>query len=446
MTETNRRSFKSPGKPTVNPEGRFILTCREGRDVKIPIDEYRREMLQRVVREAGNLQDFRQLWIEARKRRELINHLLGENYSPEVLRELEDMQDFDYYDMFAHHGYHAQALKCQQRGLGYLKQNQTWFDTMPADAVIVLKGFGHQFGLGGTDALETSALWDVPEISLAGGAAQPNLSINDLKALLVPNLSSDKQNQIAANLKAQLAEVETARNALEVQKKEIVNLANAYIRESIEQSSNTVGAGLARDSGHSRDLSDAVTHSRARPAPTFEIRLGDVLEEVKQGIGQNWADYPVLGATRNGLAPAKEPPGKYPQRYKPVFSGTVFYNPMRIMIGSIASVDDDDEPGITSPDYVALRGKAGVVDSRWFYYWLRSPYGVQCINSLARGAVRERMLFNRLAEGSILLPPYEEQLKALVQLKSVKSGIQKQLDELNKIPERMLAQVFENND
>jgi len=59
------------------------------------------------------------------------------------------------------------------------------------------------------------------------------------------------------------------------------------------------------------------------------------------------------------------------------------------------------------------------------------------------------MLFNRLAEGSILLPPYEEQLrvsKALARLKSVKSGIQKQLDELNKIPERLLAQVFENND
>lgn len=119
------------------------------------------------------------------------------------------------------------------------------------------------------------------------------------------------------------------------------------------------------------------------------------------------------------------------------------------MIGSIAFVDDDDEPGITSPDYVALRGKAGVVDSRWFYYWLRSPYGVQCINSLARGAVRERMLFNRLAEGSILLPPYEEQLrvsKALAELKSVRSGIQKQLDELNKIPERLLTQAFGNTD
>ena len=197
---------------------------------------------------------------------------------------------------------------------------------------------------------------------------------------------------------------------------EIVNLANAFIRESIEQT------------------------------PVTETRLGEVLEEVKKGIGESWADYPVLGATRAGLAPAKEPPGKHPQRYKPVFCGTVFYNPMRIMIGSIAFVDDDDEPGITSPDYVALQGKAGQVDSRWFYYWLRSPYGEQCINSLARGAVRERMLFNRLAEGSILLPPYPEQLrvsKALATLKPVKYAIQKQLDDLDKIPERLLAQAFE---
>jgi type I restriction enzyme, S subunit len=77
--------------------------------------------------------------------------------------------------------------------------------------------------------------------------------------------------------------------------------------------------------------------------------LGDVLIEVKTGIGKDWAKYPVMGATRDGLALAKEPPGKKPQRYKPVFPGTVFYNPMRILIGSIAFVDDDDPAGITSP-------------------------------------------------------------------------------------------------
>jgi type I restriction enzyme S subunit len=46
---------------------------------------------------------------------------------------------------------------------------------------------------------------------------------------------------------------------------------------------------------------------------------------------------------------------------------------MRILIGSVAFVDEGDEPGITSPDYVVFQGKDGKVDSRWFYYWLRSP-------------------------------------------------------------------------
>lgn len=252
-------------------------------------------------------------------------------------------------------------------------------------------------------------------IKASFGGAQPNISQSVIQDLVVPLPLVDKQRQLAAKLKSEFAEVETARNSLEHQKQEITNLANAYIRESIEISS------------------------------TIDTRLGEVLNEVKQGIGASWSDYPVLGATRNGLAPAKEPPGKQPQRYKPVFSGTVFYNPMRIMIGSIAFVDDDDTPGITSPDYVALQGKAGLVDSRWFYYWLRSPYGVQCINSLARGAVRERMLFNRLAEGSILLPSYQEQLrisKALAPLKSMQNAIQQQLDDVNKLPERLLAQAF----
>ena len=255
-------------------------------------------------------------------------------------------------------------------------------------------------------------------IKTSFGGAQPNISQAAVQNIELPLPVITEQTKIAGNLKAQLAEVETARQALEIQQQEVVKLANAYIRESIE-------------------------HSEVSEYP-----LGDVLDEVKKGIGERWADYPVLGATRDGLAPAKEPPGQQPQRYKPVFPGTVFYNPMRILIGSIAFVDDNDQPGITSPDYVALQGKPGLVDSRWFYYWLRSPYGVQCINSLARGAVRERMLFNRLAEGFIQLPPYAEQIRissALKQLQPIKAAMQKQLGDLNKIPERLLAKAFDFN-
>lgn len=153
----------------VNPQGRFILSRRDGRDTPIPVDEYRREVIQRVLSEAHNLDDFRALWIAAPKRRQLIDHLLGDNFSPEVIREIDQMNDFDLYDFFGHHGYHARALKRPDRGNLFISHNQNWFDDMDSKAAIVLKSFGHQFAQGGTDALETPALWEVPEIKQVGG-------------------------------------------------------------------------------------------------------------------------------------------------------------------------------------------------------------------------------------------------------------------------------------
>lgn len=163
----------------INPQGRFILSRREGRDTPIPVDEYRREVIQRVVSEANNLDDFRTLWIESQKRRQLIDHLLGDNFSPEVIREIDQMNDFDLYDFFGHHGYHARALKRHERGEMFINHNQNWFSAMDDKAAIVLKGLGSQFAQGGTDALESQNLWEVPAIKLAGG-------LNALRGLGAP--------------------------------------------------------------------------------------------------------------------------------------------------------------------------------------------------------------------------------------------------------------------
>lgn len=180
-----------------------------------------------------------------------------------------------------------------------------------------------------------------------------------------------------------------------------------------------------------------------------KTKLGDALTEIKGGVGSDWARFPVYGATVDGLAPAKERPGKNPQKYKPVTPGTIFYNPMRILIGSVAFVDDGDSPGITSPDYVVFRGNEGCVDSYYFYHWLRSPLGHECILSLARGAVRERMLFNRLAEAKVSLPDYEVQQEfanrlrlARAEINRIKSAIDVQLADIKSLPHRIVATSF----
>jgi type I restriction enzyme R subunit len=163
----------------VNAQGRFILVNRDGRATPIPVDEYRREVIERVLREAHNLNDFRKLWIERAKRRRLIDHLLGDQLSPDLIRDIDRMGDFDLFDFFGHHGYHTRALKRPERGAEYINANTAWFAGMDSKPAIVLRGFGAQFAQGGTEALESNALWDVPEIAQAGG-------INALRALGKP--------------------------------------------------------------------------------------------------------------------------------------------------------------------------------------------------------------------------------------------------------------------
>ncbi|WP_407116126.1 DEAD/DEAH box helicase family protein [Bradyrhizobium sp. LMG 9283] len=158
------------GKPVViTAQGRFIVVSRDGRDTPVPVEEYRREVLGRVLNEAHTLEEFRALWIEPHKRRQFIEHLLGERLDPDLIRDEDRMNDFDLYDYFSHHGYHARALRRPERGDLFLTHNQPWFAAMPENAAIVLKGLGHQFAQGGTDALETPALWEVPAIRVAGG-------------------------------------------------------------------------------------------------------------------------------------------------------------------------------------------------------------------------------------------------------------------------------------
>lgn len=175
------------------------------------------------------------------------------------------------------------------------------------------------------------------------------------------------------------------------------------------------------------------------------MSLGECLHEVSRGVGVDWSQYRVIGATRAGAAPAKEKVGKSPERYKLVSGGTVFYNPMRILLGSIGMVDQDDEPGITSPDYVVFKTQAGVLHSRWFYYWLRSHYGEAFIKSLARGAVRERILFRRLTTAQIDIPSWDVQLEIadkLRELARLRGLSREQLAAIERMPAALLRRAF----
>ena len=49
--------------------------------------------------------------------------------------------------------------------------------------------------------------------------------------------------------------------------------------------------------------------------------MGACADEVKEGVGESWSEYSVLGATRDGLAPAKEERGKEPGAIQASYAG-----------------------------------------------------------------------------------------------------------------------------
>ncbi|HOS11870.1 MAG TPA: restriction endonuclease subunit S [Candidatus Aminicenantes bacterium] len=247
------------------------------------------------------------------------------------------------------------------------------------------------------------------------GSRMPRADMNSLMNLKIPLPSLPEQKRIAAILNERMEAIDKARAAAEAALNEAKTLQYSYVQETLK--------------------------NRVK----YPISLKECLIEVTKGIGEDWHKFPVLGATRDGLSSAKEPPGKRPERYKYVSEGTIFYNPMRILIGSIAFVDGKEEEGITSPDYVVFKTKQGIMHHRWFYHWLRSPQGDNLIRTLARGAVRERMLFKRLSSGYINIPDWNAQSCAAEKIKLVKPLIQyfqSQLREINALPAALLRKAF----
>jgi type I restriction enzyme S subunit len=251
--------------------------------------------------------------------------------------------------------------------------------------------------------------------NFTGAVGQQRVPEAYLAELELPFPPLSEQRRIAARLHEQLADVAQARAAVQAQNETLDIFAHAVLRQS-----------LSNGNGQ-------------------KVRFSECLREVTVGIGEEWQQYPVLGATRAGLAPAKESVGKNPGRYKPVREGTIFYNPMRILLGSIAMVDEGDQPGITSPDYVVMNSIEDRLNPRWFYHWFRSRYGVEFIKSMTRGAVRERLMFRRLAPVSIVLPDLKRQEAAarqFAEIRKAKANLAEKLDTLERIPAALLREAF----
>ena len=67
----------------------------------VAIDDYKAGLSAKLIAECPTLEDFRARWVNPPDREEMIELIVSAGYSPSVLRMVEQMNDYDLYDVLA---------------------------------------------------------------------------------------------------------------------------------------------------------------------------------------------------------------------------------------------------------------------------------------------------------------------------------------------------------
>jgi type I restriction enzyme R subunit len=153
----------------VNDAGKFILTSVNGKATPVTVEEYKERLAARLVEEAPTLDAFRAKWVAPQERRVLIGQMPDAGRSVLLVRDLEEMQAFDLYDVLAELGYGVQPRTRVERADSFNYKHAAWLNGMPPAASAAVRALASQFSKGGTDGLENPQIFQTPEMKNAGG-------------------------------------------------------------------------------------------------------------------------------------------------------------------------------------------------------------------------------------------------------------------------------------
>jgi len=155
----------------ITDAGRYIVTMVDGKAAPVTVEEYKRQLAARLVEEAPTLDDFRFRWIVPPERRELLGRLPDAGRSAFLVRALEEMTEYDLYDVLAELGYGLAPRTREGRAEAFLYKHADWLSTLPSGTTATLKALAEQFARAGTDGLENPQVFQTPEIVRAGELA-----------------------------------------------------------------------------------------------------------------------------------------------------------------------------------------------------------------------------------------------------------------------------------
>lgn len=153
----------------VTPAGRYIITQVDGKAMPITVEEYKQRLAARLMDQAPTLETFRVRWINPVERRELLAGLPDAGRSAFLVRSLEQMADYDLYDVLAELGYGLAPRTRVDRADAFTYKHAGWLAGLPPKAAATIKALASQFTRAGIDGLENQHIFETKEVRTAGG-------------------------------------------------------------------------------------------------------------------------------------------------------------------------------------------------------------------------------------------------------------------------------------
>jgi type I restriction enzyme R subunit len=153
----------------VSDAGIAIVTTVDGKAQPITLEEYKERIAESLLAQAKTIGAFRELWIVPPARRELIDALPDAGKSAPIVREVEQMADFDLYDVLAELGYGLEPKTRAARAGAFDYKAADWLASLPESTSATLRALARQFARAGTDELENPGVLTTPDVVAAGG-------------------------------------------------------------------------------------------------------------------------------------------------------------------------------------------------------------------------------------------------------------------------------------
>lgn len=153
----------------VEDQGISILCEEDGKEVLVPYETYKERLAGKIADSVQSADQLRKIWVAPWERRELLTALPGGEGAVRLVREPEDEQECDLFDVIAELGFGLFPKTRGERVAAFGFKNKAWLNSYPEKTRSVVVAIASQFEKGGIEELETPHLFDAPEVKMQGG-------------------------------------------------------------------------------------------------------------------------------------------------------------------------------------------------------------------------------------------------------------------------------------